>query len=240
MDKLHLVPVIHLENGQAIIEDKSSGEKLFTDPVDLAVELDELGFDELLIVDDEGEKKGEFSAYDLLYEIAGFTNYEIIAKGGLRTINSVEKIFEAGAARAMLTTLSILNPEMMNQLVDVYGSNSFVIGMDLMGDSLVYNHKKDKSEMEIEQIINLYSSLGIDRYSLSILNDLGVKTNPDPAFFDRVISAYPRIRLYAGEGIDNTEQFLEFENAGIKGLFLGDEFYTNSDLFKEMKKYMTE
>jgi len=40
MEKMHLVPVIHLVDGQALIENKKTGEKLLTDPVDFAVELD--------------------------------------------------------------------------------------------------------------------------------------------------------------------------------------------------------
>lgn len=240
MEKLHLVPVIHLEDGQAIIENKESGERLLTDPVDLAVELDELGFDELLLIDNDGEEKGEFSAYDLLYEMAGLTSFEIIAKGGLRSFEAISKTFEAGAARCMLNSLSISDPEKLTQLIDAYGSNSFIVEMDLMNDTLVYNNKKDSSDKILEEIIGLYSALGVDRFTLQNFDDLGEKLSPDPSFYDKVISMYPRIRLYAGEGIDNTKEFLEFENAGLKGMYLGDEFYTNADLFTGMKKYLSE
>ena len=240
MDKLQLTPIIHLEGGQAIIEDKLSGEKLLTDPVDLAVELEEIGFDELLLIDDDGDKKGEFEAFDLLYEMTGLTQFEIIAKGGLRSFESIAKAFEAGAARTLLTSLSISNPEIISQLIDAYGSNSFIIGMELMENTLVYNHQTEKSELQIEHIIDMFTSLGIDRFSIQTLDELGRKTNPDPFFFDKVITAYPRIRMYAGEGLNNVTQFLDFENAGIKGMFLGDEFYTNEELFKGLKKYMTD
>ena len=240
MEKLKLVPVIHLEGGQAIIENKEEGERFLTDPVDLAVELDELGFEELLLIDDDGEDKGEFSAFDLLYEIAGYTSFEIIAKGGLRSFESIAKVFEAGASRCVLTSLSISDPEMITQLIDAYGSNSFIIEMDLMNDVLVYNNKKDSSDRMMEDLIELYSALGIDRFTLQTFDESANKSKPDPVFYDKVISAFPRIRLYSGEGIDNTDEFLEFENAGIKGMYLGDEFYTHADLFTGMKKYLSE
>jgi len=240
MDKLHLVPVIHLEEGQAIIENKKNGERFFTDPVDLAVELSELGFDELLIIDDDGDKKGNFTAFELLYEIAELTDIELIVKGGFRNFDSISKAFDAGASRILLTSLSIENPEVITQLIDAYGSNSFIIGMELMNDSLVYHHHKDQSEMPIETVISLYNSLGIDRFSLQTLNDLGQKLSPDVAFLDNVISVFPRIRLYAGEGLDNADDFLDFENTGLSGMFLGDEFYTDESLFKGMKEYRNE
>lgn len=240
MEKLHLVPVIHLEEGNAFIIDRKSGEKIFTDPVDLAVELNEIGFDELLLIDNTGEEKGEFSAYDLAYEIADYTSFEITAKGGLRSFDSIAKIFETGIARAMLTSLSIMDPEKIVQLVDAYGSNSFIIGMDLVDDLLVYKRKKESSDMPIEQIIELYSSMGIDRFTISQFDSTFQKTSPDLSFYTRVMDVYPRIRLYAGEGIADVGQFLEFENIGLKGMFLGDEFYTNEDLFKGMKKYLFE
>ena len=238
MEKLHLVPIIHLVEGHALIENKVTGEKLFTDPVDLAVELDELHFDELLLVDDEGDAKGEFSAYDLLYEMAGYTQFEIIAKGGLRSFEAIDKAFEAGAARVHLTSLSISDPEKIVQMIDAYGSNSFIIGMDLKEDALVYNNKQEKSDSAIEHIIDMFNALGVDRYSLQLINDIGKAQQPDPLFLDKIVSAYPRIRLYAGEGLNNTSQFEEFEQAGIKGMFLGDDFYTNEDLFRGLKEYL--
>ena len=240
MEKLHLVPVIHLVEGQALIENKSTGEKFFTDPVDLAVELDELNFDELLLIDNDGDSTGKFSSFDLLYEIEGYTQGEIIVKGGLRDFDGIGKAFEAGASRVHLTSLSISNPEMVTQLIDVYGSNSFIIGMDLKEDALFYNNKQEKSDVAIEHIIDMFSALGIDRYSLRMINDIGKYLIPDPLFLDKIVSAYPRIRLYAGEGLDNASQFEEFEHAGIKGMFLGDAFYTDEDLFRGLKKYLIE
>lgn len=238
MEKLHLIPVIHLENGQAVIEDHTKGERFYTDPVDLAVELDDLGFDELLIVDEDGDKKGEFSAYDLVYEIADLTQFEIIVKGGIRSFSSLGKAFEAGAARAMLTTLSITNAELISQMIDVYGSNSLIIAMELKDAELVYENKQNISELHIEHIIDMFSSLGMDFFSIQVLDDLGKKLNLDSAFYDKVLDHFPRIRLYAGEGLDNSDQFEELEKAGLRGAFLGDEFYTNADLFAGLKKYL--
>jgi phosphoribosylformimino-5-aminoimidazole carboxamide ribonucleotide (ProFAR) isomerase len=240
MEKLQLVPVIHLVDGNALIENKITGEKLFTDPVDLAVELDELNFDELLLVDDIGEKDGQFSAFDLLYEMEGLTQFEIIAKGGLRSFEEISKAFEAGASRVQITSLSLSDPEKVIQLIDAYGSNSFIIGMDLQNDALVYENKQEKSDKAIEQIIDMFSALGVDRYSLNMIDDLGRNTQPSPVFLDRVVSAYPRINLFAGEGLDTTSRFDEFELSGIKGMFLGDAFYTNEDLFKGLQKYLIE
>jgi len=240
MEKLHLIPVIHLENGNAVINDRSTDEKLFTDPVDLAVELDELGFDELLVVDDTGEEDGEFTAYDLVYEMAGYTSFEIIAKGGLRSFEAVAKLFETGVSRAMLTSLPILDPEKIMQLIDAFGSNSILINIDLLDDTVVYKNKKEPSEMPIEQIIELYSSFGIDRFSVHSYNENNIKEKPILEFFEKVSYTYPRKSIYAGEGLDNAEEFLDFENARLKGMYLGDEFYTNAALFKGMKKYAFE
>lgn len=238
MEKMHLIPVIHLENGQAVIEDQVKGERFYTDPVDLAVELDELGFDEILIIDDEGDKKGEFSSFDLIYEMADLTKFEIIVKGGIRSIATLAKAFEAGAARAMLTTLSITDAELISQMIDIFGSNSLIISMELKNGELVYENRQNSSELQIEHIIDLYVALGIDFFSIQLLNDLGQKLNLDAHFYDKVLDHFPRIRLYAGEGLDNSDQFEELEKAGLRGAFLGDEFYTNGDLFKGLRKYL--
>lgn len=238
MEKLQLIPVIHIENGQALIEDQIKGERFYTDPVDLAVELDELGFDEVLIVDDDGDKKGEFSIFELIYEIAGYTQFQIIVKGGIRSFASIERAFEVGASRVMLSTLPITDAELVSQMIDVYGSNSLIIAMEIKNGELVYENKQNISELHIEHIIDMFTALGMDFFSIQILNDLGRKQNLESDFFDKVMDHFPRIRLYGGEGLNNSDQFESLEKAGLKGAFLGDEFYTNETLFAGLRKYL--
>ena len=69
----------------------------------------------MLLIDDSGDEKGEFSAYDLAFEIADYTSFEITAKGGFRTFDSIANVFETGIARVMLTSLSIMDPEKIVQ-----------------------------------------------------------------------------------------------------------------------------
>ena len=54
------------------------------------------------------------------------------------------------------------------------------------------------------------------------------------------MAVFPRVGLYAGEGLDKADRFLDFENIGLRGMFLGDEFYTDEALFRGMKEYRNE
>ena len=85
MSKLQLVPEIYISDGFARIVNRQTGEKTLTDAVDLAVELEEIGFNELLLFDIDGTQKGEFTSNEILNEIAALTSFEIIVGGGIRT-----------------------------------------------------------------------------------------------------------------------------------------------------------
>ena len=240
MNKLHLVPSIFLSDGKARIVDPVLNQINLSDPVDLAVELEDVGFDELLLIDIDGAITGQFNSFDILNEIASLTKFEILTGGGIREQATVEKVFNAGSSRVLLNTLPTNDRERMVGLLDAYGNNSFVIGIDLNESGIIVEGRTKQDSISIEQLIGFYSEVGISRFILQTLDNDGNKVPPDPVLFENVKSVFHQVRLYSGEGIDNYLQFEQFEESGIDGLVIGDEFYTNEELFKGLKRYMFE
>ena len=240
MNKLHLVPSIFLSDGKARIVDPVLNQINLSDPVDLAVELEDVGFDELLLIDIDGAITGQFNSFDILNEIASLTKFEILTGGGIREQATVEKVFNAGGSRVLLNTLPTNDRERMVGLLDAYGNNSFVIGIDLNESGIIVEGRTKQDSISIEQLIGFYSEVGISRFILQTLDNDGNKVPPDPVLFENVKSVFHQVRLYSGEGIDNYLQFEQFEESGIDGLVIGDEFYTNEELFKGLKRYMFE
>jgi len=240
MNKLRLVPSIYLSDGKARLVHAITNQINLTDPVDLAVELEEIGFDELLLIDLDGATTGQFSSIEILNEIASLTQFEILAGGGIRDESAVKKVFSAGASRVLLNTLPANDREMMLGLIDIYGNNSFVIGMDVNENGIVVEGRSKPNEVSIEELIGFYSEVGIYRYILQTIDDDGNKVSPDPVLLENVKSVFHKVRLYAGEGLNDYLQFKILEETGIEGLVIGDEFYTNEELFKGLKRYMFE
>ena len=237
MKKLHLVPSIFLSGGLARIVDPVLLEVNFSDPVDLAVELEEIGFDELLLVDVDGAITGNYTAFETLNDIVSYTQIDMLVGGGVRNEATVEKLFKTGAARVLLNTLPVLDQEKMLGLIDIYGSNSFVIGVDISDAGIMIEGRKKQDEIALEKLIGFYNNVGVDRFILQTSDNEGNKIAPDIDFFENVLSVFPRIRLYAGEGINDPGQFEQFENIGLTGVVIGDEFYTSEKLFGELRNY---
>ena len=240
MNKLHLVPSIFLSDGKARIVDPVLNQINLSDPVDLAVELEDVGFDELLLIDIDGAITGQFNSFDILNEIASLTKFEILTGGGIREQATVEKVFNAGGSRVLLNTLPTNDRERMVGLLDAYGNNSFVIGIDLNESGIIVEGRTKQDSISIEELIGFYSEVGIGRFILQTLDNDGNKVPPDLVLFENVKSVFHQVRFYSGEGIDNYLQFEQFEESGIDGLVIGDEFYTNEELFKGLKRYMFE
>lgn len=240
MNKLQLIPSIFLSDGQALIMNSITNDMNLVDPVDLAVELEEIGFDELLLIDVDGAKTGTFNSFDILNEVASLTQFEILAGGGVRDELTVEKVFNAGSSRIILNTIPATDREMMLRVIDAYGNNSFVIGLDLKESNIIIEGREKPGNISVEELIWFYSEVGINRYIIQAIDNDGIKMPPDPKYFESVKSVFYNARIYAGEGINDYLQFDQFEESGIEGLIIGDEFYTNEGLFRELKRYMLE
>ncbi len=240
MNKLHLVPSIFLSESKARILNHITNEINLADPVDLAIELEDIGFDELILIDIEGALTGRFNSLDILSEIASQTQIEILVGGGIRDEQTVKKVFNSGASRVLLNTLPTSDRDMMLRLVDIYGNNSFVIGIDLNKSGIMVEGRTKPEIISIEELIGFYSEIGIDRFILQSIDNDGNKIPPNLELYENVKSAFHQTRLYVGEGIDNYLQFEQFEESDVNGLIIGDEFYTNEELFKGLKRYMFE
>jgi len=240
MNKLQLIPSIFISDEQALIVNPITNDINLVDPIDLAVELEEIGFDELLLIDIDGAKTGTFNSFDILNEVASLTQFEILAGGGVRDELIVEKVFNAGSSRILLNTIPAIDREMMLRIIDAYGNNSFVIGIDLNESDIVIEGRTKPGTISVEELIWFYSEVGIDRYIIQAIDNDGFKIPPDSNFFESVKSVFYSTRIYAGEGINDYLQFEQFEESGIEGLIIGDEFYTNEELFRELKRYVLE
>ena len=238
MEKLHLLPSVYLKDGLAAIHNRITGKTGFSDAVDLAVELEEIGFDELLLIDVNGTASGRFNSFEVLSDISDYTELDILCGGGLRDERTVEEVFASGASRVILETMAVEDREKTLNLVDIYGSNSLVIGIDIDSSGITVEGRTKKVDMLPGQLLAFYNSIGINRFIIQPVDESGNKIPPDIDFYERICSAFPMLRIYAGEGLDNTWQFDQFEKAGLAGMVIGDEFYTDEKLFFGLKKYL--
>jgi len=100
------------------------------DPVAMAREYYEQGVDELVFYDITASSDKRDIIIDVVANVAKNIFIPFSVGGGIRTLDDMYKVLNAGAEKISVNTAAVLNPELISQGAKVFGSQCIVLGMD--------------------------------------------------------------------------------------------------------------
>jgi cyclase len=101
------------------------------DPVSQGMVFDAQGADEIVIVDIDASKEGRLINTKIINEMINKCRIPISAGGGIRDIEGGSKCFAAGADKIIVNTQAALNPGLIRELADEFGSQSVGVSIDV-------------------------------------------------------------------------------------------------------------
>src|SRR5699024_7412118 len=84
--------------------------------------------DELFILDISGKDRETF--LEIVREIADNISIPLAVGGGIRTIDDVDAVLNAGAKKASITSAAISNPDLLKEAAAKHGSERVVLSID--------------------------------------------------------------------------------------------------------------
>jgi cyclase len=114
------------------------------DPVELAAAYSAAGADELVFLDITASSDGRETMVDVVRETARQVYIPLTVGGGLRSPEDVYRMLRAGADKCSLNTAAVLNPVLIKESADRFGSQCIVLAIDAKrrpaGGWEVYTH----------------------------------------------------------------------------------------------------
>jgi cyclase len=100
------------------------------DPVDMAREYYEQGVDELVFYDITASSDKRGILIDVVTEVAKNIFIPFSVGGGIRTLDDMHNVLDAGAEKISVNSAAVMNPDIINQGAKIFGSQCIVLGMD--------------------------------------------------------------------------------------------------------------
>ena len=100
------------------------------DPVEQAKVYDEQGADELCFLDITATSDNRETIFDVVRHTAEQVFIPITVGGGVRTLNDIRKLLEAGADKIGINSAAVKNPEFVKEAAEKCGSQCIVIAID--------------------------------------------------------------------------------------------------------------
>lgn len=130
-----LFPAIDLRRGRCVRLEQGAAERetvYESDPLATAARFADAGARWVHVVDLDAAF-GEGSNRGRIREIAEAGMIRVQTGGGLRSIEDLEEVLEHGAARAVIGTAAIENPELVSRAVERWGAERIAVGLDARG-----------------------------------------------------------------------------------------------------------
>ena len=126
-----VIPCLLLKNGLLYKGQKFSNPKYVGDPINTVRIFNEKEVDEIVFLDITATREGKEPNLEHLRDIAGECFMPLAYGGGIKNLEQMKSIFEAGAEKVILNTAAFEKPQLVEEASQIFGSQSIVVSIDV-------------------------------------------------------------------------------------------------------------
>lgn len=197
-----------------------------SDPLLRLQEYQQQGAKLLHLVDLTGAKDPKARQITLIQTLIKGVQIPVQIGGGIRTQDDVEALLEAGAARVVIGSTAIKQPELVKQWFSKYGSEALVLALDVRiaadGNKYVAIHGwQEDSNQTLEQVIDDYLPHGLKHVLCTDISKDGTLSGSNVKLYREISQKYPQIAFQASGGIGQLDDVKSLKDTGIAGVIVG-------------------
>ncbi|WP_293298082.1 1-(5-phosphoribosyl)-5-[(5-phosphoribosylamino)methylideneamino]imidazole-4-carboxamide isomerase [Pedobacter sp. UBA4863] len=199
------------------------------------------GTDFIHIIDLNGAK-GDFSNQKALFEIIKKTEMKVQYGGGIRTIEQVTNLLDAGIHRVIVGTQAISNPDFLPQLSEAFAkkddyANRIVIAIDVLDEVIKYSGWMESSPIKLMDYVDKCLALGFFRFLCTDINKDGKLGGTAVDLYKKLLDHSPMIKLIASGGVSSMDDIKELAELPIRSVVVGKAIYENRISIEEVKDW---
>ena len=125
-----IIPCLDVDNGRVVKGVKFENIRDAGDPVEIARRYDEQGADEITFLDITASVDGRDTTLHTVERMASQVFIPLTVGGGVRTVQDIRNLLNAGADKVSINTAAVFNPDFVGEAADRFGSQCIVVAID--------------------------------------------------------------------------------------------------------------
>ncbi|HER19473.1 MAG TPA: imidazole glycerol phosphate synthase subunit HisF [Chromatiales bacterium] len=125
-----IIPCLDVAEGRVVKGVQFLGLRDAGDPVEIARRYDAEGADELTFLDISASHEGRETMVHVVEKVAEQVFIPLTVGGGIRTVEDVRRLLNAGADKVSINTAAVTNPDFVREASDKVGSQCIVVAID--------------------------------------------------------------------------------------------------------------
>jgi imidazole glycerol-phosphate synthase subunit HisF len=125
-----IIPCLDVNAGRVVKGVNFVGLRDAGDPVEVAKRYDDQGADEITFLDITASSDERGLILDIIERVAAQVFIPLTVGGGVRSVEDVRRLLNAGADKVSINTAAVQNPQLVADAADRYGSQCIVVAVD--------------------------------------------------------------------------------------------------------------
>ncbi|MDR2876288.1 MAG: imidazole glycerol phosphate synthase subunit HisF, partial [Methylobacillus sp.] len=239
-----IIPCLDVTDGRVVkginfVELRDAG-----DPVEIARRYDEQGADELTFLDITASSDNRGLILHIIEQVASQVFIPLTVGGGVRAVEDVRRLLNAGADKVSMNTSAVLNPQLVTDASARFGSQCIVVAIDAkrVGDHWeVFTHGGRKpTGLDAITWAREMVARGAGELLLTSMDRDGTKSGFDLAL-TRAISDAVDVPIIASGGVGNLDHLVEgVKQGGADAVLAASIFHFGEYSVDQAKRYMAD
>jgi len=244
-----IIPCLDVDNGRVVKGVKFVDIRDAGNPVEVARRYDKEGADEITFLDITASSDNRETIVHVVEEVANEVFIPLAVGGGIRTVDDVRRMLNAGADKVAINTAAVFNPEFVAEASDKVGSQCIVVAIDAKkvskeGESLrweIFTHGgREPTGLDAIEWARKMVDYGAGEILLTSMDRDGTKIGFDLPL-TRAVSEAVTVPVIASGGVGNLDHLAEGVIEGLADAVLAASIFHFAEYsIQQAKQHMSD
>lgn len=239
-----IIPCLDCRDGRVVKGIKFQGLRDAGCPVELSMNYEAQGADELVLLDVSATPEGRSHQHDTVRQVREALGIPLTCGGGVRVADDAGRLLEAGADKVSVNTAAVTNPGLIDELAKRYGSQCTVVAIDAArkdgeGWEQVVRSGKERTGIDVIDWAREIVDRGAGEILLTSWDRDGTRSGYELDLLSAVSEAVT-VPVIASGGAASPQHLIEALKAGGDAVLAASIFhdgeYTVQTLKEELRK----
>lgn len=239
---MEVIPAIDIIGGQCVRLEKGDYDKktaYHDDPLQVALDFEKAGIQRLHLVDLDGAKAQQPVNLNVLEAITKSTNLTVDFGGGVKNIQALNAVFEAGASQVTGGSIAAKNKDEFLNWLKLHGSEKIILGADVLNEMIMVSGWQESTSIPLFEFLDFYIAAGVRYVICTDISKDGMLSGPAIDLYRSIIRKYPTIKLIASGGISCMDDLSRLQDTGLYGAIVGKAIYEKRISLSDLTRFIS-
>ena len=226
-----IIPAIDIRGGNCVMltQGKFEAETIYSkDPVFIAKMFEAQGAKRIHIIDLDGAFAGTPQNLSILKKIKETVSVELEFGGGIRKIETIEKIADMGIDKIILGTVAVFNLDIVKEAVKKF-KEKIILAIDVYDDKIAIGGWKEITQYDALEFAKKMADMGVKEIITTDIKRDGMMEGPNIEGIKKLCKSGLSVIASGGVStIEDVKKISELKKYGVTGMIIGKALYNDS------------